>query len=157
MSGRYPPVCHCRARHGNPILTGQAFRTSAIAPFLHSVASLLHFGTPSAVLQSLTQVFTPRPTVTSWQVKFTIKTRPLCHQQKSIRSIQVFFTAVIFTRQIKSSIVSPYTLGMRTLQTVIAGNVNFQPANVLFEFFKNAELFISFKVFSISHKRAKII
>ncbi len=36
--------------------SGQAFRTSAFAPFLHSLASLSHSGTPPAVLQSLTRL-----------------------------------------------------------------------------------------------------
>jgi len=27
--GRYPTLCHCRARHGNPIASGRAFRGSA--------------------------------------------------------------------------------------------------------------------------------
>lgn len=48
-AGRYPTLCHCRARHGNPIASGRLFRTSLTLTVLTSLRSAA-----SQVLHSLT-------------------------------------------------------------------------------------------------------
>ena len=59
-AGRYPTLCHCRAKHGNPIASGRLFRTSltltVLTPLRSAASQVLHSLTLGVSTQNINDI-----------------------------------------------------------------------------------------------------